>query len=216
MMCSECGSVERSRLLWLYLDKMIRPEHKVLHFAPEKGIYFALSKRLPIENYVVADIEPHRYKFTDRLVPIDMTELDGLPSREYDFIIHCHVLEHIPCNEAYTLWHLHRALKEDGRHVFCVPLAKGYYDCTYTDIGREERVRRFGQWDHVRLFGRSDLDRSLGKLIKLPFDYDVTRDFSKETLREIRFPEDAWKGLSVHTIINLGRYDMKLLPRQPV
>ena len=140
-----------------------------------------------------------------------MTELEGLKSRNFDFIIHSHVLEHIPCDEAYTLFHLHRALKEDGRHIFVVPFVKGSYDCTFAEIGRVERERRFVQWDHVRRFGLEDISQTLGKLIELSYDFNAEDILPKEELERIRLPKYTWKGLSVFTVIDLGRYDMKLL-----
>jgi len=214
--CTQCGSVERTRLLWLYLDRLIRPGHKVLHCAPEKGIYQQLVKRLAPGDYVATDIDPDRYKWAEGLVSLDLSNLEELPSKEYDFIVHSHVLEHVPCNEAYTLYHLHRALKEDGRHLFIIPVQKGHYDCTYVDVGRPERERRFGQWDHVRWFGREDLDQSLGKLIDLPWNYDAARDFPAYLLAGHNIPSQSCKGITGNTVFNLGRYDMKLLSREPV
>ena len=69
VLCTGCGSLERTRILWAVLDKKIRPGVKVLHFAPEKGIFEQLSKRLNKNDYVVADVEAHRYTFTNQITP---------------------------------------------------------------------------------------------------------------------------------------------------
>jgi len=215
-MCRACGSLERTRFLWLHLDKLVKPGHRVLHFAPERGIYKRLTERLDSEHYTISDINAGWYGWAADLQSIDMTNLDDLPSFEFDFIVHSHVLEHIPCNEAYTLFHLHRALKKDGRHIFIIPIRRGrYYDCAYNGVDHRERERRFDQSDHVRIFGLEDLDMSLGKLLELPQNYDALDQFSIEQLTGIGLPETYWKGLSVNSVLNLGRHDMKLLLKEP-
>jgi len=210
--CTACGSLERTRFLWLYLRRIVEPGHKVLHFAPEKGLYQQLKKRLRVGEYTVADIDPSRYSWADEVTKMDMTKLDDLKSRAFDFVIHSHVLEHIPCNLAYPLFHIHRALADSGRHIFIIPIMRGkFYASQYSGISTDERIKRFGQYDHVRLFGSNDLDASLGQLINLPTHYDACDEFSEEELRAIGLSEGYWKGLSMNSIIDLGRNDMKFL-----
>ena len=210
--CSKCDSLERTRLLWLYIQKLnISKSAKILHLAPEKGIYDALSSQVEKENYVVADIDPNRYLFANNCTRIDLCDLDSQPSFEYDLILHSHVLEHTPCNIAYTLFQLHRMLKEDGLHVCIIPFMEGRYDECFGDIGEKERKRRFGQFDHVRRFGRDDIYAHLGKLINIPKKFDATDDFSEEILRSANIPENHWKGFHIGTVLVLNKYDMKFL-----
>jgi phosphoglycolate phosphatase len=81
-------------------------------------------------------------------------------------------MEHIPCDITSVLWHLHRATKKTGYHIFCVPVLPGYYAEDLGDLTSEERTKRFGQFDHVRRFGDKDFDKHLGKVFHLkPYDY---------------------------------------------
>jgi len=210
--CKECGSLERTRLLWMYLQKLkIRRESKILHLAPEQGLYKALSKCVNKHNYIVADINPKQYKFAEKCVSIDLCDLDREPSFQYDLILHSHVLEHTPCNIAYTLFHLHRMLKKDGLHICVIPFMGGKYDECFQDLSDEERARRFGQNDHVRRFGREDINSHLGKLINLPYNFDATQDFNIETLQAANIPENQWRGFHGSTVLCLKRDDMKLM-----
>jgi phosphoglycolate phosphatase len=213
--CIKCQSVERTRLLWKYLEKeaALAPGVRVLHLAPEPGLYAAIGKRVATDDYHVADIDPDRFTFASNMRRIDLCDLDALPDNHYDLILHSHVLEHVPCTLAYPLFHLHRSLKETGRHVFVVPFMRGGYDECFAEIGDAERIRRFGQNDHVRKFGLDDVDRHLGALLEIDKDYDATRDFTEEELLEANIPREAWKGLSAHTVIMVRKYDMTLLRR---
>ena len=210
--CAQCGSLERTRLIWLYLQDIVLPKNaKVLHFAPERGLHDAFMKMDEIGSYVCADFDPARYRFAD-CVKMDLCSLDDQPSLEYDLIIHSHVLEHVPCNIAYTLFHLHRMLKNDGVHLCVIPFMKGEYDESFQDIGNDERTRRFGQFDHVRRFGANDIPSHLGKLLKLPATFDATTRFAPEVLLAANIPPAHWKGFHISTVLQLSRSDMTLLP----
>lgn len=215
--CKECGSLERTRLIWLYLSRMeMDGNFRALHIAPEKGLYDALSARLAPGNYDVADINPKLYRFAKQIQPIDLCNLDDQPSGRYDLILHSHVLEHTPCNIAYTLCHLHRMLTSQGRHVFVVPFMRGRYDECFQDIGDEERVRRFGQDDHVRRFGKEDVDDHLGKVVKLPAIFDAEKDFDEETLRNANIPVLHWRGFQSSTVITLDKTDVAFQVRKTI
>lgn len=212
--CAECGSLERTRLLWLYLDQLgLRKDSRVLHIAPEKCIYTKISAIVAAENYETCDIQPGNYKFATGIQRIDLCSLESLKSDHYDLILHSHVLEHVGCNIAYTLFHLHRALKETGDHVFLVPFMPGKYDECFQDIGAAERERRFGQDDHVRSFGKEDVADHLGKLVELDANFDAETDIGAELLQQYNIPRSAWKGLSPHMPISLKKHQMRLLSR---
>ena len=209
--CTECGSLERTRLLWMYLEKLnLDKKTKALHFAPEKGLYNALSQRIDSENYIVADLDPKKYSFANRCQRVDLCNLDDQPSNEYDLIIHLHVLEHTPCNIAYTLFHLHRMLKENGRHVCVIPFMGGKYDECFQNLSNEERERRFGQFDHVRRFGKEDISSHLGKIINIPSNFDATKHFDVKKLRDANIPESHWRGFHIGTVLNLKKNDFRL------
>lgn len=213
--CTLCGAAERTRLLWMYLERLeFTSETRVLHMAPERGLYLALRDKLQHANarhYVCADINPGRYKYIDNVIKLDLCNMDDQLSDQYDVIIHSHVMEHVPCNIGYTLFHLHRMLKPEGHHVCVIPFLPGWYDECFKEIGRQERTRRFGQHDHVRRFGTEDINRHLGALIKLPSRFDAREEFGEERLRRANIPESAWYGFTIHTVLVLRKYDMKLL-----
>ena len=210
--CSRCGSLERTRVMALFIDRfdLVSPTTRILHIAPERG----LAKRLVAiagERCTLADIDPHRYRRIGRVSRLDLCrDLDAIPARSYDLIIHSHVLEHLPCNHAYVLFHLHRILSDDGRVVCSIPFMGGHFDfATSPKIDPSERRRRFGQDNHVCRYGRDDLDMSLGKLYKLA-DYDLTREFDVADLDRYNIPEAARRGFTPHTVLCLRRDDYLL------
>lgn len=212
--CAECGSLERTRLLWMYLQKIeIGPSARVLHLAPERGLYARFREMCGEGNYVSADINPARYGFAKECRKLDLCDLDGEPDCHYDLIVHSHVLEHVPCNIAYTLFHLHRMLKPEGLHVCVIPFMPGRYDECFEAIGADDRTRRFGQFDHVRRFGAADIPAHLGSLLTLPANFDATDDFPPEELLEANITESHWRGFHISTVLRLRREDMKLLSR---
>jgi SAM-dependent methyltransferase len=212
--CAQCGSLERTRLLYLYLGKLglPKPGSKVLHFSPQKGLYYAISKIVDAGDYTVADIEPEGFPFAKNIVKFDLCkDVETLPDNYFDLIIHSHVLEHVKCNVSYILFHLHRALKQDGWHICVIPFSDGSYEECLANIEAAEATRRFGQSDHVRRFGRDNIDNTLGKILRFDKDFDATRDFHPEILRKYNIPETSWHGLTPDTVLCLQKYDMRLI-----
>ena len=154
-------SLERHRLLWLYLKNetnFFTDTLKVLHFAPEQAFHKRFKK---LENIT--------YTTTDLNSPIADVKADicQLPFGDdsYDVILCNHVLEHIP-DDTKAMEELHRVLKPGGWGVFQIPQdlnrEKTFEDNAITD--RKERARIFGQYDHVRIYGLDYFDkfRSVG------------------------------------------------------
>jgi SAM-dependent methyltransferase len=150
-LCPGCGSLERHRLLWLYLRKKTRffsDPLRVLHMAPEKILQQAFRNRENL-HYVSGDLHS-----PDSMVTMDIVKL---PFRDgaFDVIFCCHVLEHIPDDRA-AIRELRRVLSRDGWAILQVPLDSAS-ERTFEDptiVTPEERERHFGQRDHVRLYGR--------------------------------------------------------------
>jgi hypothetical protein len=212
--CRACNSLERTRLLWLYIEKYagLHSGMRVLHIAPELGLYQRISNIVAPANYHAADLFPELYKFPNALRRIDLCDLEGVEPDYYDLIIHSHVLEHVTCNIGYTLFHLHRMLKPAGMHICVIPFMSGKYDECFQDLAPEERVRRFGQADHVRRFGIDDVDQHLGKLLNFSTNFDAELEFGAEMLTRYNIPKVVWRGLSPHTVLRLGKHDMKMMP----
>ena len=149
-------SLERHRLLWLYLKNetdFFTAPHKVLHFAPEQAFYRKFKKLKQLE-----------YTTTDLNSPLADVKADicALPFKDnsFDIILCNHVLEHIP-NDRKAISELYRVLKPSGWGIFQIPQDLNrevtYEDDSITD--KKERAKIFGQYDHVRIYGRDYFDR---------------------------------------------------------
>lgn len=173
-------SLERHRLLWLYLqnetDFFTAPK-KVLHFAPEQAFYKRFRKMTHLD-YVTTDLNSPLADIT--------ADICNLPFKddEFDIILCNHVLEHIP-DDTKAMKELYRVMKPGGYGIFQIPQdlrrEKTFEDNSITD--RKQRAEIFGQYDHVRIYGRDYFDklRSVGfkveevdYTLKLP-EADVTR-----------------------------------------
>ena len=172
-------SLERHRLLWLYLKNetnfFLNTEtnsaykKKVLHFAPEQ----CFLKRFKALNTI-------DYTTTDLLSPIADVKADicNLPFEDnsYDIILCNHVLEHIP-DDTKAMQELYRVMKPGGYGIFQIPQdlsrTTTFEDNTITD--KKERAKIFGQYDHVRVYGLDYFNklRSIGFMVN-EVDYTVS------------------------------------------
>ena len=83
-------------------------------------------------------------------------DICNLPFEDNSFeVIFCnHVLEHIP-DDAKAMSELFRVLKPGGWGILQVPISY-QREVTYEDptvVSKEERKEKFGQYDHVRVYG---------------------------------------------------------------
>ena len=154
-------SLERHRLLWLYLKNetdFFTGYKKVLHFAPEQAFYKRFRNQKNLD-----------YTTTDLNSPLADVKADicNLPFEDnsYDFILCNHVLEHIP-DDSKAMQELYRIMKPGGMGIFQIPQDLNrettFEDDSITDP--KERAKIFGQYDHVRVYGRDYFDklRSIG------------------------------------------------------
>lgn len=210
--CLNCGSLERTRALKLHLDRIGMPKRgeKVLHIAPERHISGLLSESAR-EGYDAVDLFPELFPFV-KAKKFDLcTDAEALQPESYDYIIHSHVLEHLPCNWTMVLLFLHRALKVGGRHVFCVPILSGQYEESLQPLTAEEATRRFGQNDHVRRIGRADLDRTLGMVFRGDLQRHILGNcFPDEVLADANIPEAERRTLNSSTVFVFGKADTRI------
>jgi phosphoglycolate phosphatase len=208
--CAGCSSLERTRLVKLHLDRLGLPcpHMRILHIAPERGLAKLLSSA---SGYEAADLDTTRFGQFPNFRQFDMgRDAPTLPKDSYDLIMHNHVLEHIEYNFTAVLYHLHRALKPDGYHIFSIPFESEFYEESLAPLSKEERHTRFGQWDHVRSFGTKDLANTLGMAIRLPQAIDLEADFPADVLDAAAIPRSAWKDYSKHFIFVLRKSDLLL------
>lgn len=210
--CAKCGSLERHRMLGLYLTSLTIPSTaRILHIAPERCMLPIFSNVIDHGTYVAADYEPARYPHTpSQCEYIDLTRMAEWPSDFYDMVIHSHVLEHVKCNIAYSLFHIHRIMKPSGRHVMMLPIMFGNYAETYAHHSTVAVTDYMGQSDHVRRFGRDDIKQSLGSVVRLPIVW-TAKDFATvDQLTTHNIPELFWYGLNQCTPIDLNKTDYLL------
>jgi hypothetical protein len=153
--CPRCGSLERHRLIWLFLSRrafnqMDRPK-TFLHIAPERCLEKPLLRRFG-SGYLSADLGGKR-----AMMRADITRLP-FQSQSYDFILCSHVLEHVP-DDRKALAEFTRILKPGGMAIIAVPICGAHTFEDKTVKTTWERVVMFGQSDHVRSYGRDIVDR---------------------------------------------------------
>ena len=152
--CPNCGSLERSRLLKLYLEnetKIFENNPKILHFAPEESLKNLLKLN---PNYVDVDINPNLAS-----IEMDITEIT-FPNDHFDLIICSHVLGHIP-DEKKALKELYRVLKSGG-DLFILSLMDPHSAKTLEDRTiktTKEKLNAYGESDLERLYGTDFLER---------------------------------------------------------
>lgn len=171
------NSLERHRLLWIYLKEetnFLTTPQKVLHIAPEQCFYGRFKKFKHLD-YTTADLNSPLADLS-----FDVQQIP-LPDNTYDVILCNHVLEHVP-DDLQALRELYRILKPGGWAIMQVPLnpewEKTLEDPTITDP--DERHRLFGQYDHVRMYGRDYPER----LLKTGFQVE-TIDYSQKISEEL-------------------------------
>jgi SAM-dependent methyltransferase len=144
-------SLERHRLIWLYLQdrtNFFRDRIKFLHIAPE---YCFLERFRGLKNldYTTADLDS---PWAD--VKMDVHNIP-FGENTFDAIMCNHVLEHVE-NDIQVMKEFHRVMKPGGWGIFQVPIDSSreqtLEDPSVTDPNERERL--FGQRDHVRSYGR--------------------------------------------------------------
>jgi SAM-dependent methyltransferase len=173
-------SLERHRLLWLYLNnetKFFTDYLKVLHFAPEQAFYKRFRSMKNLE-YITTDLNS---PLAD--VKADICNLP-FKDNEFDVILCNHVLEHIP-DDTKAMQELYRVLKPGGFGIFQIPQdltrAMTFEDDTITD--KKERAKIFGQYDHVRIYGKDYFNklRSIGfKVDEVNYTARLSEDMIKK------------------------------------
>ncbi len=164
--CPGCGSLERQRLLWLYLKNKIQIEKQnlsLLNIAPDHAIQNRLKKIRNI-NYLSIDLDSDL-----AMEKQDLTRL-SFADNSFDAILCYHVLEHIE-DDNKAMKELFRTLKPKGWAIIQTPIEK-MREKTFEDFSvtsPEDRKRVFGQSDHVRIYGLDYIDRlrNAGFIVKI-------------------------------------------------
>ena len=148
-LCPGTFSLERHRLLWLYLKKetdFFNSNNKILHFAPEQCFHKFFKSFF--KNYTTTDLN-------SPIVDIK-ADICNLPFNDnsFDYILCNHVLEHIYDDEK-AMKEIYRVLNKNGIAILQVPID---INSNYTHEGRDinnkqDRNKLFEQYDHLRMYG---------------------------------------------------------------
>lgn len=154
LLCPYCGSRSRTRRLFKILKEDKALKGKVLHFSPSRSLYRTFKKdhsfsyySTDFENEFLADFQ------------LDITQID-MPDNSFDTIICYHILEHID-EDLQAIEELKRVLKSSGKCYIQTPFKTGeiYEDDSIKNP--EDRLRAFGQEDHVRIYSIDGLLKRL-------------------------------------------------------
>lgn len=154
--CPKCRSLDRHRFFTILLS-MLAP------VIDELDVLFDVAPS-PETSPLLAALEPKLHlKFDlgadNRLVDV-LGSLTDIPLRDdcVDLMVCYHVLEHIPDDRA-AMREMARVLSPGGLALVQVPFRLGTVTDEDPDAPEEERIRRFGQADHVRYYGDDFEDR---------------------------------------------------------
>lgn len=153
--CPSCGASDRCRLYALYIGQILEQglphdDFALLDIAPSRALQTFL-RQIPNITYRSAD------KFMEGVdFVVDVTDMTRIVSDSYDMFICSHVLEHVD-DDRKALSELFRILKPGGCGILMVPIVLKLEeideDITITD--EAARWRRFGQYDHARLYSKA-------------------------------------------------------------
>lgn len=183
-----CQSLERHRLMWLYLKERTNffTEHlKVLHIAPEH-CFIKRFEAMSNLDYITADIESPLAK-----VKMDIHQIP-FPDNTFDVCFCNHVMEHVE-NDIQAMSEIYRVLKPGGWAIIQSPidytLETTFEDPAITSPSEREKV--FGQNDHVRLYGR-DYPKRLATAGFSVKEDDYVMQLSPELLQRYRLDKNEY------------------------
>jgi len=149
-MCPRCYTLERHRLLMLYLKNktnIFKEDIKMLCFAPEET-FQKLFRTYSNIDYISADLAA-----SNAMLKMDITNI-LFKNEVLDVILCSHVLEHVE-DDKRAMREMFRVLKRGGWAIIQSPVDKNR-ERTYEDWSiktPKDREKYFGEWNHVRIYG---------------------------------------------------------------
>lgn len=183
--CPVCKSTERRRWqYWILVHNtdILKKKCSVLHIAPEPEISPKIETNEQCDYY------------TGNIVPgamyiVDVTNIQ-FRDNYFDYIIMHHVLEHVE-NQEKAISELKRVLKPNGEIILSFPICTDIDTYENPDVHTEkERLREYGQKDHVRLYGKDykEILKQYGLNIKKV--YSPQNECSEEEIFRYGFASD--------------------------
>ena len=156
-LCPDSLSLERHRLIWLYLKEktnFFKEKLYFLHIAPEQCFMKAFKEQHQ-EGYITADLESPLAK-----IKMDVHDIP-FDENTFDVAMCNHVMEHVE-DDIKAMSEIYRVLKPGGWAIIQIPFFSPVGTVTYEDkniTDPKERESVYGQDDHVRLYGTDYPDR---------------------------------------------------------
>lgn len=163
--CPNCGSLARDRRLWQLIENSYLTEDiKVLDFSPSRCLYRKWKKQNA--SYNATDL-------SGDFISDNQYDITSIPEDDntFDLILCYHVLEHV-ADDLSAMKELHRTLKPTGTLFVQTPFKEGEIYEDYTITSTEDRLRHFGQEDHVRIYSIEGLK---SRLIQSGFETEVNQ-----------------------------------------
>jgi len=183
VLCPNDLTLERHRLMWLYLKDhsnfFTKKDLSVLHIAPEQCFHKKFKSQDNL-NYLTGDL----------VSPIADLHFDlhdiPLEDNRFDVIFCNHVMEHVD-DAIRCMSELHRVMKPGGWGIMQVPQdfsrEETFEDASITS--EEDREKHYWQKDHVRLFGK-DYPNWLKKAGFEVDEFDKESNYSQELIEKYR------------------------------
>lgn len=186
-LCPNCLSLERHRLLWLYINQktnLFTGKNKMLHIAPEICFMDRFESIEGLE-YITGDIESPLAK-----VKMDIHKIP-FEDNTFDVSMCNHVMEHVT-DDIAAMKEIYRVLKPGGWAIIQVPFFPPLRDLTFEDDkikDLKEREKVFGQDDHVRMYGL-DYGQRLSKAGFKVTEDDFINSLDKGLVKRYALPEN--------------------------
>jgi len=156
--CPNCLSIDRQRQIYTILKPLLEKKLSILHIAPEKGLSKKIMSFKQIDYHAI-DLFTSGYSYPKYVKNMNLLDLE-YKSDFFDIIVCSHVLEHIQ-EDSIALSEMYRVLKKGGKSLIVVPY---FPELTQTYENKditlpEDRKVHFGQYDHVRKYGKDIKER---------------------------------------------------------
>lgn len=156
-LCPDSQSLERHRLMWLFLKEktnFFTAPLRVLHIAPEVCFIKKFEQLNNLTEYITADLESPLAK-----VKMDIHKMP-FEDNSFDVVFCNHVMEHVE-DDIKAMQEIYRVMKSTAWAIIQSPidmrLEKTYEDKSITSP--QEREKAFGQSDHLRMYGKDYAQR---------------------------------------------------------
>jgi predicted SAM-dependent methyltransferase len=208
--CVGCHSLERTRYIWLYLKKLniLNKSSVVFHFGPEKGVSDKIAEIVDADNYYPLDLFPQTYS-ANKVLPYKFDICNDIahePDSSVDLIVANHILEHLPVSVDWVIAEFARLLKPGGSMILSVPMTSNPATVEdLSDLPKEERIKRFGQEDHWRVFGWREFPAMLERVLATQTVVKRDEHFTHADLHRAAIPIETVGHPTSNTLFHFVR-----------